>query len=182
MVDQEVKILVLRFRDLVTQPGATIASHQEKIQEHGFVWWGWWNKAGETIPDDVFRELHKQATSTEGLSLFLLDSGRHELYTAIATEIYWSPVRARIPSRDKEATPSYYSHQEYLAWFRLTQISSVPDASVLGRFSYVEIDQFFEAGTSRYMPFSGKRVYSIEEMIQQNRTIWFLREAGPQDP
>ena len=75
----EIKTLILRFRDLVTQPGDTIARHQVLIAQKTFVWWGWWNKAGETIPDDVFRTLRTHAIGSEGLPLFLLDSGGRQL-------------------------------------------------------------------------------------------------------
>jgi len=47
--------MILRFRDLSTNPGETIKLHKEKIVNHGFTWWGWWNKAGETVPTETFR-------------------------------------------------------------------------------------------------------------------------------
>jgi 3',5'-cyclic AMP phosphodiesterase CpdA len=44
------------------------------------------------------------------------------------------------------------------------------------------VDAFFKDGTSRYHPFYGKRIYSRAELRQQDRTIWFVREAQAQDP
>src|SRR5258707_95551 len=157
----EVNTLILRFRDLVTSPGDTVARHQEIAKEKGHVWWGWWNKAGETVPDDVFRELSKSAKSANGLSLLLLDSGNARLYWAICREILWSNDHERIPSPG--ATPDYYKDQTYLTWFRFSEISPPVGESTLQNYSYVQVNPFFEDGESRYTPFSGKRIYSIHE-------------------
>ncbi len=178
----EIKTLILRFRDLVTQPGDTIARHQALIAQKTSVWWGWWNKAGETIPDEVFRSLRTQCQSSEGLALFLLDSGGHQLYRAICREILWSAQHDRIAPSDLSAIPSYYEQQKYLAWFRLTDLSAWSDPSLLGSFSYVEVPQFFEKEVAQYQPFDGKRIFSIDELIQQNRSMWFVREARGEDP
>ena len=43
-------IIILRFRDLVTKENDTIKQHQEIIQQHGSVWWGWWKKGTEKTP------------------------------------------------------------------------------------------------------------------------------------
>jgi hypothetical protein len=51
--------LILRFRDLSTSPGETLARHQAIIEKNGHVWWGWWNKQGETVPENAFRSNFK---------------------------------------------------------------------------------------------------------------------------
>jgi 3',5'-cyclic AMP phosphodiesterase CpdA len=179
----EVKTLILRFRDLVTPSGDTIARHQDIAQEKGYVWWGWWNKAGETIPDDVFRELSKSAKSETGLQLLLIDSGNARLYWAVCQEIFWDKDLKRVPSPDQELTPDYYKDQSYLAWFKFSEISPpVADESTLQIYTYIQVDRFFEDRESRYTPFYGKRIYSIGELVQQNRTIWFVRDAVKRDP
>jgi len=53
--------LILRFRDLSTDNFETINSHTEIINNHGYVWWGWWNKLGECITSSIMPELIKLA-------------------------------------------------------------------------------------------------------------------------
>ena len=38
-------VVVLRFRDLVTEPGGTIDEHRRLIAAHGSAWWGWWMRS-----------------------------------------------------------------------------------------------------------------------------------------
>lgn len=117
----ELVTIILRFRDLVTDRGQTIVRHQRICDEHGYVWWGWWHKGGETIPDDAFRELRVKATKG-GLRVYLVDSGQEFLYKAICGDIKWDPMRTEIESPDVTKTPEYYNAQHYLAWFRLSDI------------------------------------------------------------
>jgi hypothetical protein len=166
--------LILRFRDLVTVPGDTIANHNAISDRNGHVWWGWWNKSGEKVPDATFRELNKVAKSTNGLKILLLDSGRDAVLTATCYGIDWNKDQARIPSPERTLTPDYYSDQTYFAWFKLGPIAST-DASELQNFTYVRVDDFFENSLSRYAPFYGKRVHDPDELRQQDRTIWFVR-------
>ena len=71
MAAADVTTMVLRFRDLVTAPGDTIQEHYDVSQKEGFVWWGWWSKAGERIPDDVFREAREHFNEDELVNLTL---------------------------------------------------------------------------------------------------------------
>ncbi|MFY9824209.1 MAG: metallophosphoesterase [Thermoanaerobaculia bacterium] len=177
----EVKTLILRFRDLVTPSGDTIARHQDIAKEKGHVWWGWWNKAGETIPDEVFRSLLSSARSADGLPLFLVDSGSSRVFQATCKDILWSAAHERIPCPDLAATPSYYKDQAYFVWFKFSAVTSA-DALILNEYTYVQVDSFFSDGASLYTPFYGKRIHSVRELIQQNRSIWFVREARGSDP
>jgi hypothetical protein len=174
----EVETMILRFRDLSTEPGGTIKSHSAKIDEHGFTWWGWWNKAGEKVPTGVFSELTKKAAQ-DALSVYLFDSGRDEphVFKATCKEVFWRHDLEPSQSPDAEATPSYYQPRAYKAWFKLSSISAIPlDPSVLQEWSYERVDDFFESTQSRYDQFYGKRVHSTEELRQQDRTIWFVRK------
>jgi hypothetical protein len=166
--------MILRFRDLVTSPGGTVADHNKIVDQHGKVWWGWWNKSGETVPDEAFRRLSEQATKTAGLRVLLLDSGNNLLFEATCRDIFWDRNHQRTQSPDPALTPLYYSSQKYFAWFQLGTISSIPDTE-LQTLTYVRVDEFFESGRSRYVPFYDKRVYDLDELRQQDRTIWFVR-------
>jgi hypothetical protein len=181
----EPETLILRFRDLVTAPGDTILRHAEKTGEAGgHVWWGWWAKSGEQVPAEAFGPLVKRARR-EGLPLFLFDSGRLLLFRAVCTDIEWDHAGDLIPSPDGAQTPAYYGDQKYRAWFKFSGITAepvVPPEEVLHRHSYVQVDSFFSGGESRFTAFYGKRVSSLHELKDQERTIWFLRPVRDTDP
>lgn len=187
MPTPEVSTLVLRFRDLVTSPGGTIDEHQKVIDRRGFVWWGWWSKAGESIPDEVFRQLALQARSGEGLTVLLLDTGRLQLLSAHCKEMHWDPHHqpqsAVDATGDAEATPSYYKDRACLAWFKFDSINTDPlPEEHLRRYAYVAAPGLFVAGTSDYGIFDGKQVVSIGELFHQNRSVWFVRSYRSSDP
>ena len=175
--------LILRFRDLVTAPDETIKSHIEILEKNGFVWWGWWNKAGEQVPADVLTALNElMSQSRDGLKLILFDTGAGKLYSAQCTEIKFSLDRQPISSPDKQATPDYYRERRYLAWFKFIKIDkALLEASALKKYSYVEIDSFFKTGESRFQLFRNKIVASTDELRDQDRSIWFVRPATISD-
>ncbi|MCL5947613.1 MAG: metallophosphoesterase [Actinobacteria bacterium] len=58
-----------------------------------------------------------------------------------------------------------------------------PDpATILRTLVYERVDSFFDSGSSGYSPFYNKKIYSPEELRQQDRTIWFVRPATASDP
>lgn len=183
MPEFEVQTLILRFRDLATAAGETIRQHREKIEEGDYTWWGWWSKLGETVPEAVFRQLDRKAR-TEVLDLYLLDTGRAQLFQARCTEIKWETSLEVFPAPEEgRHTPDYYEGRSCLAWFRLSDIqpASNPEET-LRTLSYVRVDSFFGGAESRYTPFYDKQVFSIAELIPQNRTIWFVRDVRNGDP
>jgi hypothetical protein len=176
MAQSDVNTLILRFRDLATAPGETLALHRAVCDQHGFVWWGWWNKFGEQVPAGLFARLKAEAQQAP-TQWFLFDSGQNSLYRARCGDIVWNQdARQRIPSPDLAATPEYYRNQQYFAWFRLTELpNNVVNPDTVNQFTYEEVSDFFESGHSQFLPFYGKRVETLQELQQQNRTIWFLR-------
>lgn len=178
----EIETLILRFRDLVTPSGGTIRHHQELCEDEklGYVWWGWWHKADETVPDEVFRELDEKARSRKGLTLFLVDSDAHDLWQAVCAEITWHHRHDILPSPEPAATPEYYRDRACLAWFKLSRISRAREGD-LHKYAYAPVDDFFREDRSRYAPFYDKQISSIRELMQQNRTIWFIRKARKSD-
>ena len=182
MAAAEVTTMILRFRDLVTPPGGTIELHREFIRTGGYVWWGWWSKAGERIPVDVFITLQKIAIAG-ALEALLFDSGHNQIHRVVCTDIHWRAKQDRGISPEPNMTPPYYRDREYLAWFKFREINPDPhDAAALHELSYVRVDEFFEDKPSRYTPFYGKQIYSVDELRQQDRTIWFTRPVKPLDP
>ena len=168
----EFQTIILRFRDLVTENGSTIAKHMEVIREKGHVWWGWWNKGCEQSPYNELNIL-KGRIKDESKSIFLMDSGQKKLYKATCSDIEVHKKEKKL-SPQRENTPDYYNEQYYFAWFKFKQIEEC-NITELRNYTYVRVDALFSGNRSNYDKFYGKRIYDIEELIQQNRTIWFVR-------
>lgn len=168
----EFKTVILRFRDLVTENDATIARHKDMIDKKGYVWWGWWNKGNEKVPFDEFCVLKGQIEN-ESKVFYLMDSGQEKLYKAKCVDMKCSEM-TKILSPELDYTPHYYNAQRYYAWFKFEAIEEC-DISEVRNYTYVKVDSLFLENRSNYEKFYGKRVYNVKEMIQQNRTIWFVR-------
>ncbi|WP_158627404.1 metallophosphoesterase [Corallococcus sp. AB045] len=153
--------------------------HSNIAREHGFVWWGWWNKGGEQVPSEEFAELRRKARQPGGLTLYLLDSGHSQTYSSVCTDIHWEPGGEPIASPDPEKTPSYYREKKVLAWFKLGPIES--HHLETSKYTYVRVDRFFTSQPSKYSAFYNKRIFSTHELTEQNRTIWFMRKARSSD-
>jgi 3',5'-cyclic AMP phosphodiesterase CpdA len=171
--------IVLRFRDLVA---ATIPEHRAVIEEHGHVWWGWWNKPNEKIPRRTFAELRERIAAEGHVDVYLADSGTNSLYRARVTGIEESETEGVIPSPDPTRSPGYYSTSTYKAWFRIEAIEDTVEDD-LREFAYDEVDadEFVEDPVAT--DFNGKRVWNVPELLQRHRTIYFLRrrQANDQD-
>ncbi|MFN9488129.1 MAG: metallophosphoesterase family protein [Cyanobacteriota bacterium] len=181
---EEPKLIVLRYRDLVTTPGETIPLHSNIIQKSGFVWWGWWNKPGETIPVSSILRLRKSQEEEGSTKIILFDSGKLELRFACCIDIKWHQEYKRLEAPDQgEYTPLYYKDKRYLIWFKFNRIEpplEEPDKELLN-YSYAKDDELFDNHKSYYTRFHDKRVYSREELKQQDRSMWLLRKKRKGD-
>lgn len=168
--------IILRFRDLSVPAGTTVAEHNSIIAAKGYVWWGWWKKQGETVPESAFREILQQVQKTGQYSIFLFDSGRDILQAARLVGIKWDTSLAPFASPERDKTPNYYGDSHYLAWFKLDRIEdkTQPEKD-LHKWSYVRVDEFFVSRKSIFDSFYDKRVASFKELRNQDRTIWFIR-------
>lgn len=142
------------------------------IDKKGYVWWGWWNKGNEKVPFDEFCVL-KGIVESHPKCVYLMDSGQNKLYKANCLDIKYSKNN-RIPSPETEYTPDYYNTQKYCAWFKFNNIKKCSDKEIR-KYTYVKADSLFAENSSNYDKFYGKRIYSMNELIQQNRTMWFVR-------
>jgi hypothetical protein len=127
MSDSSRYALLLRFRDLVTEPGGNIAEHRRIIKQRGYVWWGWWARQREQVPRKVLDEVFPSESSPTEIVLF--DSGMMRLYLTRASKAVVAPSHLGVNSPDFEATPDYYVRGRYPAWFRLESDIVPLDAS-----------------------------------------------------
>ena len=167
------KTLILRFRDLDVPDDDTIRRHNALISEKGYVWWAWWKKGNERTPQDEFAILNAQAQN-ESVSVYLLDSGLKKLYKATCVEIKVNK-NVKILSPEKEFTPAYYCENKYHAWFKFTSIVDCEEEEIR-TLSYVNVRSVFPEEAVNYVSFENKMVYSLKELIQQERTVWFVRD------
>lgn len=170
--------LILRFRDLVTAERETIEKHLSVIEEHGYVWWAWWKKGNEKTPLEEFAILAVKAKSSP-INIFLVDSGQNLAYRATCQDIIIKDG-GKLRSPEENKTPEYYRDQEYYAWFKFTNIEPC-DKSILNEFAYVDCKSLFCDDNVDYSKFNDKKIYSLAELIQQNRTVWFVRKANELD-
>lgn len=180
MPETDVTTIALRFRDLGLAQGETIRQHRALIDRIGFTWWAWWHKAGEATPVALMRRLREDALAPDGLGVYLYDSGRQLLFQAKVRDIAVNDAGSPATSPLKRATPAYYRPAQYRMWLKIDHIQPV-DAETIRSYSYVRVDSFFENGSSRFSPFYDKRVHGLEELQDQNRTIWFLRRFRATD-
>lgn len=167
----EFKTVILRFRDLVTENDATIVRHRDIIDEKGYVWWGWWNKGNEDVPFDEFSVLN-DIFKRNSEYVYLMDSGQKKLFKAKCLNIEHFTDKNSSP--EPENTPAYYNEQKYYAWFKFNEIEEC-NIDEIRDYTYVKVASLFAEKNSDYSKFYGKRIYNIDEMIQQNRTVWFVR-------
>src|SRR2546423_984034 len=120
--------VILRFRDLVTDLGGTVAEHRSIMRSFREAWWGWMMRPQEHVPRSEFCELKKEIEKSGGVDMFLFDTGRPlALFRCNLAGIAVAPKGTRIGSPEPEKTPEYYNRGRYPAWFRLT---SIDDASL----------------------------------------------------
>lgn len=162
MISDKIKTITLRFRDLSKD---TIALHKAIIDKKGFVWWGWWTKAEETVANNAFVKLKTISNSENKLELFLLDSGKTELRKAICSDIVFddTEIGTTIKSPETRTTPSYYSKNKYMIWFKLESISEpIENANEFIRdYTYLCIDEHFVSENSPFSVFNNKRVFNL---------------------
>jgi hypothetical protein len=169
--------IILRSLDLCNPEGTTtVSEHQRIITSKGYVWWGWWDKRGETVPEAAFRKIVDKIATSKPYKLFLFDAGRCRLHEAHLADIKWDNRLTRIATPDRAATPDYYGNTRYLAWVKLTSIDSaeIPEGELLN-WSYIRLNKFLETKKSAFSDFDDKLVSSFTEPRNQYCTIWFIR-------
>jgi hypothetical protein len=170
--------IILRFRDLSTPAGTTtINEHKKILDPKTYVWWGWWHKQGEIVPENAFRKILTAIEKSSDYEIFLFDTGKYKLYRARLADIKWDNRLISIATPERDSTPRYYGDSHYLAWFKLSYIEDKPfPETELKNWSYVQVDEFFDTKKSVFEAFYNKQLSSFTELRNQDRTIWFIRQ------
>lgn len=167
--------LVLRFRDLVTEDGATIDEHRTLIDKYGEVWWGWWMRQHETVPRDLFRAIAEELKSRNSVKAYLFDAGQLKLYEAKIQKIIVSPTQDKIRTPDAAKTPGYYQRGKYPAWFLMAQIEALEFST--GQFLYhsfpTEPDKVQERQSVRGTP-----LMSLSNLKNYDVTLWVVERLS----
>jgi hypothetical protein len=163
--------LVLRFRDLVTEPGGTILEHRRVLQDRDTVWWGWWMRQYEESPRAVLGELRDRIDNHEEPEIYLLDSGEARLFSAVVADLRVGPPGESLVSPDISRTPGYYQRGRYPAWFLLAKIEEDSLKSHNWRFAE------FPTNPDKNKEHVGQQVTSLEQVRETDATLWVMEES-----
>ncbi|MDO8604880.1 MAG: metallophosphoesterase [bacterium] len=122
MGNNEIKTVILRFRDNFNPDHPAIEAHSQILHNERTVWWGWFKRPEEEIPLELLRTISGKAPIVIGL----YDRNENRGYSAKCMEIRIGSVNAEaISSPNQNLTPTYYAKAELSAWFKLSEINLV---------------------------------------------------------
>jgi len=171
--------VILRFRDLVTEEGGTVAEHRAILRSAGRVWWGWWMRQYETPPRQLFSRL-RQEIEAEGMILgYLFNTGEGRLFTCKIVDVRVAPPGSTIATPDPSLTPEYYVRGRYPAWFLLTSLDDAQFDKC--RFRYESFPTRPEMQAT-YKELVGQPVRSLDGLRQIDVTLWVVREESDPEP
>lgn len=166
------RTIILRFRDLVTENGGTIAEHLRLISEHGEVWWGWWMKQYETVPYAIFKELGESLAAGNTPTVYLYNTGQTLLFRASLKDIRVAPLNDVIATPEPTKMPHYYQHGRYPAWFLLASIE--PQAWSECVFYYDAFPTRPERG-GELLGLLKRKVDSLDQLRHIDVTLWAIQ-------
>ena len=164
--------VVLRFRDLVGEIGDTIDEHRKLIRKFDYVWWGWWKKPEERVPDSALSDFQNVIRKNGHIWIFLVDSGTMRLYKSKLIRLYFTNDENALECSEIDKVPEYYALKKCFAWFCFSEINDA-NSDEISAWIYDDPQGFiFETGPDK---FKGKRVTNIAEMVKsRHRTMYFI--------
>lgn len=166
--------LLLRFRDLVTEPGGNISEHRRIMRLRGYVWWGWWaRQREEKAPLSVFEYFFRADRTPANVILF--DRGFLRLYRTTASKVIVAPTSFGVNSPEFEATPEYYVRGRYPAWFRLQGDITPIEGTSVTVVARPTIDENF----TKFDPDAPGEVVPLETLQDEKPTLWVIASPNP---
>jgi hypothetical protein len=169
-------VVVLRFRDLVTEAGGTIHEHLRIRDEQGAVWWGWWMRQSERPPLNLFKSLLEQIDAGVEPAAWLFDTGQELLHRCRMADLRVAPADETIGPPSLDMTPSYYQRGTYPAWFLLADITATPETNVPEGWRFAAFPS--NPDRSEHQELVGESVDSLEQLRNTDATIWLI--ASPE--
>ena len=165
--------LMLRYRDLVTEPGGTLREHRLLIKQFGYVWWGWWMRQYERVPRELFASLIEATRRGAFVTAYLFDSGSGLLHSCSIGDLRVAPGDAGLGAPEVQKAPYYYSRGRYPAWFRLHSIRDEQwEAGRLRLSAFPTQSQPSGSG-----PHPGEAVDSPADLREIDATLWLVHDA-----
>lgn len=166
--------VVLRFRDLVTEPGGTIDSHIALIRSFGETWWGWMKRTDEIANRAFFATVMNRLDANGFAIVYLFDTDSRAFYDAELTGIAVAPDRLRIGSPEPEKTPEYYNYGRYPAWFRFRKIT---DSHFPKGARFAAFPSACDASTFQHL--KNIKLRDPDDLKKAELTLWVIQSLRP---
>jgi hypothetical protein len=180
------KILMLKFRDLLTEDGETIAEHRSIIKSYKSVWWGAWIRKGiETPPRKFLAQILNTVDECYKAKVYLYDTSRQKIYACEVSDIKVSPIKSGITSPEPEKTPEYYHRNRCPIWFKFISIDDVDFSSLKLYYdsapTLLSENDSYQASRSNHIESIDKlsqdgSIRSLRDLTKLNVTMWVLQE------
>jgi predicted phosphodiesterase len=165
--------VLLRYRDLTADVN-TIEAHNEIARQRGSVYWGWWKKPPELMPDPALSLVAAELRDRTGV-VYLVNSADRSLYRASLASIQYAPGGPDIPAPNPDLCPVYYRSKLLPAWFRLGVIDPVP-TRVLDEHVFSTSNRYaFNRTITAMKREEIGQVVSDVDFLDSNVSLWFIR-------
>jgi len=171
--------LLLRYRDL-TAGVDTIVAHNAIAEQRGSVFWGWWKKPPELMPDPALSLMATEVRAHPEI-VYLINSANDALFRAELRDIHYKPGGPESPVPDPDLCPDYYRSKLLPAWFKIGPISEV-SKRVLDEhiFSTSNRYAFNKTITAMYRADIGQVVSDVN-FLDSNVSLWFIKQTTDVD-
>lgn len=175
---------MLRFRDLVTEPGGTIIEHKAILRSHGEVWWGWWKRMHEKVPRNFLANISKSIKGNTCIYSYIFDVSSQKIYLCETAKIKLSPTGGGMPSPEPEKSPEYYHRGRYSAWFLFKSIDEQPINSLKLVYesspSYLVDSQKYKSSNEplimEHNTNEDNIIRTFRDLKKLDVTMWFVKE------
>jgi 3',5'-cyclic AMP phosphodiesterase CpdA len=168
--------LLLRYRDL-TAGVDTIVAHNTITETSGSVFWGWWKKPPELMPDPALSLMATEVKARAGI-VYFINSADKTLYSAALRDIHYTPGGPDAPAPDPARCPEYYRKKLLPAWFEIGLIEKVSN-QVLDEhvFSTSNRYAFNKTITAMHRADIGQVVSDVS-FLDSNVSLWFIKQTA----
>lgn len=184
-MEADTPTLILRFRDLVvSKAGHTVEQHNKCVEEHGYVWWGWWRKQHEEIPRELWDVLNQAAEDDDPVPVLLVDSGQRKLFRSRLSKVEFTMADETPAPEEGQRTPDYYldSQQQgrFASWFKLVGEIEEIDVKEINNFVYERVPHDdVVTGTPRQL--LGRRIPHLQHLLSFGNVTYWVANPAPEE-